>query len=92
MLYFPIAHTIHRDIGSRRSVAMHWGTFALADERYDEPPRLLKKAAKKFAREVSSDEYQEDVADFVIVRHGGSIESPEREGSTPIKEELYGQR
>jgi len=33
---------IHRDVRAGRSVAVHWGTFALADELMMEPPRLLK--------------------------------------------------
>jgi N-acyl-phosphatidylethanolamine-hydrolysing phospholipase D len=35
---------IHRDIGSRQSVAMHWGTFRLTEEPLDEPPKLLRHA------------------------------------------------
>ena len=35
---------IHLDVGSRQSVACHWGTFALTDEPLDEPPRLLSRA------------------------------------------------
>lgn len=35
---------IHRDIGARQSVAMHWGTFVLTDEPMDEPPRRLRQA------------------------------------------------
>jgi L-ascorbate metabolism protein UlaG (beta-lactamase superfamily) len=30
------------DLGARRLVAMHWGTFKLTDEPLDEPPRLLR--------------------------------------------------
>eukprot|EP00563_Minutocellus_polymorphus_P001671 CAMPEP_0181042854 /NCGR_PEP_ID=MMETSP1070-20121207/12382_1 /TAXON_ID=265543 /ORGANISM="Minutocellus polymorphus, Strain NH13" /LENGTH=769 /DNA_ID=CAMNT_0023121115 /DNA_START=36 /DNA_END=2345 /DNA_ORIENTATION=+ len=61
------AFAIHQAIRSRKSVGIHWGTFALADERYDEPPRLLKKAATEFGAAVG---------DFVTVRIGGSTESP----------------
>jgi N-acyl-phosphatidylethanolamine-hydrolysing phospholipase D len=32
---------VHEDVGSRLSVACHWGTFRLADEPLDEPPALL---------------------------------------------------
>ena len=32
---------IHQHIDSRYSVAIHWGTFAMADEPVDEPPKLL---------------------------------------------------
>ncbi|MGH8541354.1 MAG: MBL fold metallo-hydrolase, partial [Stenotrophobium sp.] len=35
---------IHRDIGSRQSVAMHWGTFRLTLEPLDEPPKQLAVA------------------------------------------------
>jgi L-ascorbate metabolism protein UlaG (beta-lactamase superfamily) len=31
----------YRDLGARAFVAMHWGTFKLADEPLDEPPRRL---------------------------------------------------
>ncbi len=30
------------DLGARRLVAMHWGTFKLTDEPLDEPPRRLR--------------------------------------------------
>lgn len=32
---------IHRDVGAKRSLGIHWGTFALTDEPLDEPPRVL---------------------------------------------------
>jgi N-acyl-phosphatidylethanolamine-hydrolysing phospholipase D len=35
---------IHRDVGSRLSLAMHWGTFRLTLEPLDEPPRRLAAA------------------------------------------------
>jgi L-ascorbate metabolism protein UlaG (beta-lactamase superfamily) len=34
----------HRALGARRSVAMHWGTWQLTDEPWDEPPRQLAEA------------------------------------------------
>ncbi len=34
----------HLDLRARCSVAMHWGTFELADDPLDEAPRLLKAA------------------------------------------------
>lgn len=32
---------IHHDIGAKRSLGVHWGTFSLSDEALDEPPRAL---------------------------------------------------
>jgi len=31
------------DLGARKLVAMHWGTFKLTDEPLDEPPRRLRQ-------------------------------------------------
>jgi len=35
---------LHREVGCKRSVAIHWGAFELADDALDEPPRLLGEA------------------------------------------------
>jgi L-ascorbate metabolism protein UlaG (beta-lactamase superfamily) len=35
---------VHREVGARRSVAMHWGTFQLTDEGYNEPVKALEAA------------------------------------------------
>lgn len=52
---------IHREIGSRQSVAMHWGTFRLTEEPLDEPPRQLAAALAK--ADVSPER-------FWVLRHG----------------------
>jgi L-ascorbate metabolism protein UlaG (beta-lactamase superfamily) len=35
---------IHREVGARRSLAMHWGTFRLTDEGREEPVQALGRA------------------------------------------------
>ena len=54
----------HLDLNSRKSVAIHWGTFILTDEPLHEPPaRLVKELKKKgLSRE-----------DFLVPRHGETI-------------------
>ena len=37
---------IHKDLRSKLSVAMHWGTFALTDEPFGEPPELLRETLR----------------------------------------------
>jgi L-ascorbate metabolism protein UlaG (beta-lactamase superfamily) len=34
----------HHDVGARRSIGMHWGTFQLTDEGRDEPVHALARA------------------------------------------------
>ena len=52
---------IHQDVGSRLSIAMHWGTFSLTDEPMDEPPRLLKEALREHAVPEEN---------FIVMEHG----------------------
>ncbi len=37
---------VHRDVGSRHSIGMHWGTFQLTDEGRDDPVTALAAARK----------------------------------------------
>jgi L-ascorbate metabolism protein UlaG (beta-lactamase superfamily) len=55
---------IHLDVRSKKSVAIHWGTFMLTDEPLDEPPRRLKQAIRENGR---SEE------EFLILKHGETI-------------------
>ena len=46
---------IHRELGAKRSLGVHWGTFALSDEALDEPPREL--ARQRPAHALDEDEF-----------------------------------
>jgi N-acyl-phosphatidylethanolamine-hydrolysing phospholipase D len=37
---------IFQDIGCKRALSVHWGTFQLTDEALDEPPRALARALR----------------------------------------------
>ncbi|KIZ07365.1 N-acyl phosphatidylethanolamine phospholipase D [Monoraphidium neglectum] len=58
------AVTIHRDVRSRRSIAIHCCTFHLTLEPLDEPPALLAREAA--ARGLADDE-------FVCLQHGAMM-------------------
>jgi N-acyl-phosphatidylethanolamine-hydrolysing phospholipase D len=51
----PEAIKIHRDLGAKRSLGVHWGTFALSDEPLDEPPRVL--AALRESESLGEEEF-----------------------------------
>ena len=56
---------IHLDVGSRRSVGMHWGTFLdLTDEPMEEPPERLRKAVE--AKNL-------DPQSFITMKHGETL-------------------
>ncbi|XP_001631569.2 N-acyl-phosphatidylethanolamine-hydrolyzing phospholipase D [Nematostella vectensis] len=52
---------IHKDLQAKTSMAVHWGTFALANEHYLSPPKELKEAMKSEGIPQS---------DFIIMKHG----------------------
>lgn len=47
---------IHRDVGARLSIGMHWGTFQLTDEGRDAPPAALAQALHACA--LSAEEFR----------------------------------
>jgi len=55
---------VHRESRSRKSVAIHWGTFVLTDEPLDEPPRRLEHAKK---------DQGVPPEDFIVLRHGETL-------------------
>ncbi|XP_018415926.1 PREDICTED: N-acyl-phosphatidylethanolamine-hydrolyzing phospholipase D [Nanorana parkeri] len=54
---------IHADIHSKNSVGIHWGTFALANEHYLEPPIKLREALERC---------RHSPEDFIVLNHGDS--------------------
>ncbi len=64
----------HLDLGARRSIAMHFGTFQLTPEGIDEPVHELAKALRE--RGVPVEQFRTvDVGESVAVRPGG-LEPP----------------
>lgn len=63
---------IHRALGARFSVGVHWGTFALTDEPLDQPPRDL--AAARRAQGVADEA-------FVVLAVGETRRLPARTGA-----------
>ena len=60
---------IHLDLGAKRSVGMHWGTFALTDEPLDQPP--IDLSAARAARHM-------DEATFSVLKIGETRKIPMR--------------
>jgi N-acyl-phosphatidylethanolamine-hydrolysing phospholipase D len=65
---------IHRELRVRRSVGMHWGTFALGQERMDQAPKDLALARQ--AQGVAEDA-------FFVMRHGETYRPLPAERSLP---------
>jgi L-ascorbate metabolism protein UlaG (beta-lactamase superfamily) len=55
---------IHKDINSKRSIGMHWGTFILTDEPMREPVEKLEQLTEQ--QNMSPEE-------FTVMQHGRTI-------------------
>ncbi len=66
---------IHQDVGAKRSVGVHWGTFALTDEPLDQPPVDLAIAT----RALSVPEGR-----FGVLAIGESLQLPKRSAPKTI--------
>ena len=61
---------IHRDLKSRLTLGIHWGTFELTDESLDEPPvRLDAELARTGVAPAA----------FKVVKHGETLLLPGRQ-------------
>lgn len=52
---------IYQEIDSRYSVTIHWGSFAMANEPVDEPPKLLEDVLTQ--KGISNE-------NFFVMQHG----------------------
>ncbi|XP_021240199.1 N-acyl-phosphatidylethanolamine-hydrolyzing phospholipase D isoform X1 [Numida meleagris] len=63
---------IHIDVQAKKSVAVHWGTFALANEYYLDPPVKLNEALERYGLKKE---------DFFVLNHGESQDLSTNDGS-----------
>jgi N-acyl-phosphatidylethanolamine-hydrolysing phospholipase D len=66
---------IHQDVGAKRSIGVHWGTFQLTDEPLDQPPRDLAIARQAL---------QVKEADFGVLAIGESRQFVKRTPATAL--------
>jgi N-acyl-phosphatidylethanolamine-hydrolysing phospholipase D len=66
---------IHQDVGAKRSIGVHWGTFALTDEPLDQPPSDLAIARQSLGVKE---------ADFGILAIGESRQFDKRSSANAV--------
>ena len=66
---------IHQDVGAKRSIGVHWGTFQLTDEPLDQPPRDLAIARQALGLKDT---------DFGVLAIGESKQFAKRAASTAL--------
>jgi N-acyl-phosphatidylethanolamine-hydrolysing phospholipase D len=59
---------VHKDLRSKQSVAIHWGTFQLTEEPMDAPPRDLQHAIQQ------EEGHSSTPINFSILNHGETFE------------------
>ena len=64
---------IHQAVRSRRSVAVHFDTFDLADEPRDEPPKLLFYEVRRVNEDIN--QLLSPLVDFTVIKQGQRIDS-----------------
>lgn len=71
---------IHQDIRSTFSIAIHWGTFAISNEYFLDPPRLLREALEKQRVNLKS---------FVTFKHGETREIASKNVNSSSKQQQH---
>ena len=64
---------IHKDLHSKHSVAIHWGSFQLTEEAMDAPPRELKDAIRLDYSYQGDQEKLHPPVKFSILGHGETL-------------------
>ena len=70
---------IHLDLKAKRSVGLHWGTFALTDEPLDQPPKDLADARRARLGQAGQDPTTDT---FTVMAIGQTRVFPERAAPT----------
>jgi len=68
---------VHLDLGAKRSLGVHWGTFSLSDESLDQP--LHELSAARTAKHVSEDQF------FIMPIGATRCIDPRNSQSGPVK-------
>ena len=58
---------IHMDVQSNKSVGIHWGTWAMSNEYFMEPPKKLMQVVQR---------HQLDPTSFIVLKHGEILDLP----------------
>lgn len=73
---------VHRDVKSKRSYGIHWGSFRLTPEDVNEPPKLLVDEAKRQGI---------DLNEFATIEIGQSVSIPISSSSSSAAKNVEGE-